>query len=112
MTKSNREPQCAAGTCHRRKIDGSSIVLYFEEGHLVRRGDTRQRAGRQRCHGQRADHPGCPACFLPEAVEMVLRGGNLIPADRFAEYNRSQDGIYANPRNLAAGRCAASNPAR
>lgn len=84
------------------KIDGSSIVLYYEKGRLVRavtRGNGR--VGNDVTDNVRTIR--AVPLLLPEPVELVVRGEIFITADRFAEYNRKMDGIYANPRNLAAG---------
>lgn len=84
------------------KIDGSSIVLYYEKGKLVRavtRGNGR--VGNDVTDNVRTIR--AVPLSLPEPVELVVRGEIFITADRFAAYNKKMDGIYANPRNLAAG---------
>jgi len=84
------------------KIDGSTIVLYYEEGLLVRavtRGDGH--TGNDITENIRTirDIP----LRLAEPVTSVFRGEIYIAKTDFEKLNRDMENIYANPRNFAAG---------
>ncbi|MCI2127970.1 MAG: NAD-dependent DNA ligase LigA [Sphaerochaeta sp.] len=84
------------------KIDGVSMVLYYEDGVLVR--------GVTRGNGTVGNDvtpniktiPSIPL-RLPEPVTMAVRGEVYLPKAPFAKLNAQMDPPYANPRNLAAG---------
>ncbi len=84
------------------KIDGSTIVLHYENGVLVRavtRGDGF--VGNDITENVRTirDVP----LALPEPVTAVFRGEIYLNLSDFVSLNREVDNIYANPRNFAAG---------
>jgi len=84
------------------KVDGSTIVLRYEEGMLVRavtRGDGF--VGNDITENVRTirDIP----LRLKEPVTAVFRGEIYLNLSDFERLNREVDNIYANPRNLAAG---------
>jgi DNA ligase (NAD+) len=84
------------------KVDGSTIVLHYENGYLVRavtRGDGY--TGNDITENVRTirDIP----LSLKEPVTSVFRGEIYINIDDFTSLNRDQNNIYANPRNFSAG---------
>ncbi|MBN2322744.1 MAG: NAD-dependent DNA ligase LigA [Spirochaetes bacterium] len=84
------------------KIDGSTIVLHYENGVLVRavtRGDGF--VGNDITENVRTirDVP----LSLTEPVTAVFRGEIYLNLSDFERLNREVDNIYANPRNFAAG---------
>ncbi|WP_319563230.1 NAD-dependent DNA ligase LigA [Marispirochaeta sp.] len=84
------------------KIDGASIVLYYENGLLVR-GVTR---GNGHIGNDVTDNIRTIRSVplrLSEAVSIAVRGEVFLPLDRFDEINADQEVPFANPRNLAAG---------
>ncbi len=84
------------------KVDGSTIVLHYEEGVLVRavtRGDGF--TGNDITENVKTvrDIP----LRLREPVTSVFRGEIYIAKPDFEKLNREYDNVYANPRNFAAG---------
>ncbi len=84
------------------KVDGATLVLYYEKGNLIR--------AVTRGTGQLGDIvtnnartirsiPGT----LKEPVDLVARGEVYMTFAEFDKFNEESEGIYANPRNLAAG---------
>ncbi len=84
------------------KIDGVSIVLYYEEGKLVR-AVTRGNGFVGNDITANVKTIGSVPLRLPEAVNVAVRGEIYLPKNRFEELNKTMDPPYANPRNLAAG---------
>lgn len=84
------------------KIDGVSIVLYYEEGRLVRAVTRGNGFVGNDITGNVKTIPTVPL-RLPESVTVAVRGEIYLPKERFAELNRTMETPYANPRNLAAG---------
>lgn len=84
------------------KIDGSSVVLYYEQGKL-KRGVTRGNGyvGNDITENVKTI-PEVPLT-LTEPIDCVVRGEIYMPLDKFEECNKQVDGMYANPRNLASG---------
>jgi len=84
------------------KVDGSTIVLHYREGLLVRavtRGDGY--VGNDITENVRTirDIP----LRLHEPVSSVFRGEIYIEKRDFERFNEAMGNIYANPRNFAAG---------
>ncbi len=84
------------------KLDGVSIVLYYEQGVLVRavtRGNGR--TGNDVTANVRTirDVP----LRLQQNVDIAVRGEILLPLQAFRSLNEDLETPYANPRNLAAG---------
>jgi DNA ligase (NAD+) len=84
------------------KIDGVSIVLYYENGLLLRavtRGngyvgnDVTANVKTIKTLPLRVDYPGI----------LVVRGEIFLPLERFGELNTTLEFPYSNPRNLAGG---------
>ncbi|MCR9141534.1 MAG: NAD-dependent DNA ligase LigA [bacterium] len=92
------------------KVDGATLVLYYEAGRLVR--------AVTRGTGQVGDEVTANALTikdvprtLKEKVTLAARGEVYMTFADFAEYNESIGWVYANPRNLAAGTLKHKKPA-
>jgi DNA ligase (NAD+) len=84
------------------KVDGSTIVLHYEEGLLARavtRGDGYVGNDITANVQTIRDIP----LRLKEPVSSVFRGEIYIEKDDFESFNDAMGNIYANPRNFAAG---------
>lgn len=84
------------------KIDGISIVLYYEEGVLVRAVTRGNGVVGNDVTANVKTIPSVPL-RLPRKVNVAVRGEIYLPLDRFDQINRGMEQPYANPRNLAAG---------
>ncbi len=84
------------------KIDGVSIVLYYESGLLVR-ALTRGNGYVGNDITANVKTIGAIPLRLPERVDVAVRGEIYLPIDKFEGLNKSLETPYANPRNLAAG---------
>ncbi len=84
------------------KIDGVSIVLYYESGRLVR-AVTRGNGfvGNDVTANVRTIRS--VPLRLSEPLDIAVRGEIFLPRERFEDINRRLETPYANPRNLAAG---------
>lgn len=85
------------------KLDGVAIVLYYENGELVRalsRGDGHY--GKDITKNV-LKMPNVPKT-VPTKTMMVVRGEGCIRLDEFEQIKRTKEGErYSNPRNLASG---------
>lgn len=84
------------------KVDGATLVLYYQKGKLIR--------AVTRGTGQLGDVVTANARTirsipgsLKEPVDLVARGEVYMTFAEFEKFNEEAEGIYANPRNLAAG---------
>ncbi len=84
------------------KIDGSSIVLYYEQGVLAR-AVTRGNGLVGNDVTANVKTIGAVPLRLTEEITVAARGEIFLPRSRFAEVNSGMAEPYANPRNLAAG---------
>ncbi len=84
------------------KIDGSSIVLYYEDGLLVR-GVTLGNGATGNDITANVKTIKAVPLRLKENVTIAVRGEIFLPLASFAEINSTLEIPYANPRNLAAG---------
>ncbi len=84
------------------KIDGSSIVLYYEKGVLAR-AVTRGNGLVGNDVTANVMTIGAVPLRLPEELTLAARGEIFLPRSRFAAVNDGMEAPYANPRNLAAG---------
>ncbi len=84
------------------KIDGASIVLYYEKGELLR-GVTRGNGyvGNDITPNVRTIRS--VPLRLTEPVDIAVRGEIFLPLKSFEKINREMEIPFANPRNLAAG---------
>jgi DNA ligase (NAD+) len=84
------------------KIDGVSIVLYYENGVLAR-AVTRGNGYAGNDVTENVKTIGSVPLKLAEPVTLAARGEIYLPVGTFEELNRTMETPYANPRNLAAG---------
>jgi DNA ligase (NAD+) len=84
------------------KIDGSSIVLYFEGGRLVR-AVTRGNGLVGNDVTANVMTIGAVPLRLAQEATLAVRGEIFLPRSRFEAVNAGMTEPYANPRNLAAG---------
>ncbi len=84
------------------KIDGSSIVLYYENGILTR-AVTRGNGMRGNDITANVKTIRSVPLRLTENVTIAVRGEIFLPVESFSKINSLMETPYANPRNLAAG---------
>jgi DNA ligase (NAD+) len=84
------------------KIDGSSIVLYYEEG-LLARAVTRGNGLVGNDVTGNVKTIGAVPLRLTQPVTVAARGEIFLPRSLFASINKTMEEPYANPRNLASG---------
>lgn len=91
------------------KIDGASIVLYYEKGILVQ-GVTRGAGGIGDDVTENVKTIRSIPIRLPQDVTIYVRGEVYMTTSDFETYNKKLGGKFANPRNLAAGTLKHKNP--
>ncbi|PJZ56992.1 NAD-dependent DNA ligase LigA [Leptospira barantonii] len=84
------------------KIDGASIVLYYENG-ILQNGVTRGSGGIGDDVTDNIRTIRNIPLRLPEPITVYLRGEVFMTFKDFEEFNELSSGKYANPRNLSAG---------
>ncbi|MBT3275302.1 MAG: NAD-dependent DNA ligase LigA [Spirochaetales bacterium] len=84
------------------KIDGVSIVLYYENGRLVR-AITRGNGYVGNDVTANLMTVRSVPLRLNKDVTLAVRGEIYLPVDKFDDLNKQMETPYANPRNLAAG---------
>jgi DNA ligase (NAD+) len=84
------------------KIDGASIVLYYERGLLVRAVTRGNGAVGNDVTANVKTIRSVPLS-LPRPENAVVRGEIFLPRTLFANINAREEVPYANPRNLASG---------
>ena len=84
------------------KIDGISIVLYYEDGLLVR-AVTRGNGTVGNDVTANVKTIASIPLRLPVAESLAVRGEIYLPKATFAKLNAEMEVPFANPRNLAAG---------
>ncbi|EMO79040.1 DNA ligase (NAD+) [Leptospira kirschneri str. 200801774] len=84
------------------KIDGASIVLYYENG-ILKNGVTRGSGGIGDDVTDNIRTIRNIPLRLPEPMTVYLRGEVFMTFKDFEEFNTLSSGKYANPRNLSAG---------
>lgn len=84
------------------KIDGASIVLYYEKG-LLARAVTRGNGEVGNDVTGNVRTIGSVPLRLSRPVTVAVRGEIFLAKGRFAKVNAAMEEPYANPRNLAAG---------
>ncbi|MDC7228202.1 MAG: NAD-dependent DNA ligase LigA [Spirochaetales bacterium] len=102
MLKTDKNAGRELGFSIEEKIDGISIVLYYEKG-LLKRAVTRGNGFVGNDVTANVKTIGSVPLRLPEPVDLAVRGEIYLPLDKFEELNKKMDPPYANPRNLAAG---------
>ncbi|MFW6362496.1 MAG: NAD-dependent DNA ligase LigA [Spirochaeta sp.] len=98
----NRFPDQDADIICEEKMDGVSIVLYYEDGRLERavtRGNGR--VGNDVTPNIRTIR-SIPL-RLPEPLDIAVRGEVFLRRSDFEKLNTRMENPFANPRNLAAG---------
>lgn len=84
------------------KIDGISIVLYYEKG-ILKQAVTRGNGETGNDVTGNVMTIGSVPLKLGEPLDVAVRGEIYLPLKNFNEINDLLDVRYANPRNLAAG---------
>lgn len=84
------------------KIDGISIVLYYENG-VLKKAVTRGNGETGNDVTANVRTIGTVPLKLSKPVDVAVRGEIYLPLKSFNKINNSIDVKYANPRNLAAG---------
>ena len=84
------------------KIDGISIVLYYEKG-LLSRAVTRGNGYTGNDVTENVKTIGSVPLKLKEDIDITVRGEIYLPLKDFEKINTEQKIPYANPRNLTAG---------
>ncbi len=84
------------------KYDGSSIVLYYNDGILTH-GVTRGNGYIGNIVTANIKTIKNIPLSLDKKVDLIVRGEVVIAKSDFDKYNKKLNNIYANPRNLAAG---------
>jgi len=93
------KPLCFVGE---EKIDGVSIVLYYEGGRL-QRGVTRGNGYVGNDITENVKTLGSLPLKLERKINCTVRGEIYLPKSEFNRINSTLETPYANPRNLAAG---------
>jgi len=84
------------------KIDGISIVLYYEGG-LLKRAVTRGNGQVGNDVTANVKTIGAVPLSIPFQDTLAVRGEIYLPKSLFSKINSDLEADYANPRNLAAG---------
>ena len=84
------------------KIDGASIVLYYERGSLVR-AVTRGNGYVGNDVTGNVKTIGAVPLRLTRSITVAVRGEVYLARSLFAKINATMEEPYANPRNLASG---------
>ena len=84
------------------KIDGVSIVLYYEGG-ILKRAVTRGNGYKGNDVTGNVKTLGSVPLRLSSSITVAVRGEIFLPVNVFREINSTMEEPYANPRNLAAG---------
>ncbi|MBN2738414.1 MAG: NAD-dependent DNA ligase LigA [Spirochaetales bacterium] len=102
MEKSVKNAEQALSFFIEEKIDGASIVLYYQKGRLE--------SALTRGNGEVGNDVtgnvktiGSVPLRLSDPVDLVVRGEIFLPQKYFDQINASMEVPYANPRNLASG---------
>ncbi len=108
-SQTNQQPQSETesnqpiGIIAEEKLDGISIVLYYEEG-ILQRAVTRGNGYRGNDVTENVKTIGSVPLTLPKPITLAVRGEIYIPIAQFEAMKSLEEySHYANPRNLAAG---------
>jgi len=102
INKADRKTEHTCSFVLEEKIDGSSIVLYYENGILIRAVTRGNGEVGNDVTGNVKTINTVPL-KLSKPVSAAVRGEIYLPKNRFNEINRKMGIPYANPRNLASG---------
>lgn len=84
------------------KIDGASIVLYYEKGHLDKAVSRGTGGIGDDITANVRTIKNIPL-VLKEPVTIYVRGEVYMTYEEYEEFNEESGGKYANPRNLTSG---------
>jgi DNA ligase (NAD+) len=102
LDKAQRNAGQALSFVCEEKIDGSSIVLYYEEG-LLARAVTRGNGLVGNDVTANVKTIGAVPLRLSRPVRLAARGEIFLAKSLFASINERMEEPFANPRNLASG---------
>jgi len=102
INKTDRKTEHTCSFVLEEKIDGSSIVLYYENGILIRAVTRGNGEVGNDVTGNVKTIKTVPL-KLTKPVNIAVRGEIYLPKNRFNEINKQMEVPYANPRNLASG---------
>lgn len=102
IEKTEKKGEEEVGIVIEEKIDGISIVLYYEGG-LLDRAVTRGNGFVGNDVTENVKTIAAIPLSIPTLEAVAVRGEIYLPKDSFARINETQEVPYANPRNLAAG---------
>jgi len=102
IAKTGKNADQALSYAVEEKIDGASIVLYYEQG-LLARAVTRGNGIVGNDVTANVKTIGAVPLRLTRPQNLAVRGEIFLPRSLFERINAEQETPYANPRNLAAG---------
>ncbi|MCK9548464.1 MAG: NAD-dependent DNA ligase LigA [Sphaerochaeta sp.] len=102
IEKTEKKGESEVGIVIEEKIDGISIVLYYEDG-LLDRAVTRGNGFVGNDVTENVKTIASVPLSIPTTVAVAVRGEIYLPKASFASLNAQMETPYANPRNLAAG---------
>ncbi|MGA2380680.1 MAG: NAD-dependent DNA ligase LigA [Spirochaetia bacterium] len=102
ITKTARNAERELSFVCEEKIDGASMVLYYEEG-LLARAVTRGNGLVGNDVTANVKTIGAVPLRLPRPVTLAARGEVFLARSLFDSINAKMEEPYANPRNLASG---------
>lgn len=102
IEKSNTRIERELSYVVEEKIDGVSLVLYYQEG-LLERAVTRGNGFVGNDITQNAKTIASIPLRLSQNLNVAVRGEVFLEKREFERLNRETENQYANPRNLAAG---------
>ena len=102
LLKTAKQAETSVSFVVEEKIDGVSIVLYYERG-LLTRAVTRGNGSVGNDVTANVRTIRTVPLRLSRQVDIAVRGEIYIPLDSFQTLNKTMETPYANPRNLAAG---------
>ncbi len=102
IEKTERKGESEVGIVIEEKIDGISIVLYYEGG-LLDRAVTRGNGFVGNDVTENVKTIASVPLSIPTTASVAVRGEIYLPKASFDKINAEMEIPYANPRNLAAG---------
>ncbi len=102
MAKTERNAGCPLSFVCEEKIDGASMVLYYEKG-ILKRAVTRGNGIVGNDVTGNVKTIGTVPLRLARPVTVAVRGEVFLARSLFSTINATLEDPYANPRNLASG---------
>jgi DNA ligase (NAD+) len=102
IEKTEKKGEKEVGIVIEEKIDGISIVLYYEDG-LLDRALTRGNGFIGNDVTENVKTIASVPLSIPTTASVAVRGEIYLPKPSFDKINAEMEIPYANPRNLAAG---------